>query len=326
MGMLVVLRHHGLGDLLTAQPALRALKRAFPEHDLVSTCPSWLLALAEYLGTADRWIAESQEDINVGDPTRHQDVDKALLRNLLKQIDKCDMLVSMRTPGPELIPIIASLAPNRVVSYRYPELLETIGFPYLDFSDHILLRWRRLLSPLGVDPNDADLEISIETATVDAGATVVHCGAGSPSRCWPAERWVAIIRRLIDDGQRVLLTGSLQEESATIAIAIAADLPTHNLRCHLDSLELARLIAGARLVICTDTGVSHLATATGTPAVTLFGPVPPNWWGPPAGYDRHLTLWNGKTGDNYSFEVDPGLLDISVEQVLVAIGKFENDR
>lgn len=323
---LLVLRHHGLGDLLTAQPTLLALKRAFPTHRLVCTCPSWLLPLAKYLKTADWWLGEAPNTATQAGPTHHQDVDAALLTNVATQIsDGCDLLVSMRTPGLELIPLITALAPRRLVSYHHLALPQTLGFPELDFTDHILKRWRRLLATLEVVPRDEDLVITIEPASEDHGSTIVHVGAGSPSRCWPAERWTEVVRLLMAEGHHVLLTGSGAEEIATAtAVAKAAGLSAEHLRCRLGILNLTRLVKGARLVLCTDTGISHLATATGTPAVTLFGPVPPAWWGPPPGYPRHLTLWSGRTGDNYAAEVNPGLLDISADEVLSAVTRLDH--
>jgi ADP-heptose:LPS heptosyltransferase len=78
------------------------------------------------------------------------------------------------------------------------------------------------------------------------------------------------------------------------------------------------LVATARLVICGDTGVAHVATAYGTPSVLLFGPVPPRLWGPLRG--PHRVLWHGGTGDTFADEPDPGLLRITVEEVLDAVG------
>jgi heptosyltransferase-3 len=48
--------------------------------------------------------------------------------------------------------------------------------------------------------------------------------------------------------------------------------------------ELTALIAGARVYIGPDTAITHLAAATGTPTVALYGPTDPRLWGPwPAG-------------------------------------------
>lgn len=60
---------------------------------------------------------------------------------------------------------------------------------------------------------------------------------------------------------------------------------------HAESLvELARSLAGARLYIGNDSGVSHLAAAVGCPTVVLFGPTDPRVWAPRGG---HVTVVRG---------------------------------
>lgn len=320
---LLVLRHHGLGDLVTAQPALHGLRRAFPEHRLVCTCPSWLLPLADSFGTAEQWVSEiSNFPLDEGansDPSRHQEVDAALLANVLPRVRSADVLVSLRTPGHELVPIVQSLAPRILVSYRTQALAATAGFPELNFTDHIQTRWRRLLDTIGVTVHDEDL-YSLKLAPDQwHGFTVIHVGAGSPSRIWPLDRWVEVVAHLASAGHRVALTGSRAEASMMSEVRQRARLPTGCDHSGTDIMKLVRLVAGARLVVCCDSGVSHLATAFRRPAVTLFGPVPPAWWGPPPGNPQHRTLWTGRTGDNYALAVDPGLLEIGVEDVLSAV-------
>jgi uncharacterized protein YjbJ (UPF0337 family) len=88
-------------------------------------------------------------------------------------------------------------------------------------------------------------------------------------------------------------------------------------------IELAAVVASAGRVLCGDTGVGHLATAFGTPSVLLFGPTPPSEWGPPTGRERHVVLHRGGRGDPHGGEPDPGLLAISVDDVLaVTRGRF----
>jgi ADP-heptose:LPS heptosyltransferase len=85
-------------------------------------------------------------------------------------------------------------------------------------------------------------------------------------------------------------------------------------------LALGRLVAAADRVVCGDTGVAHLATALGTPSVVLFGPTSPALWGPPADRPWHRALWAGTSGDPHGQLPDPGLLAITVDQVLEALG------
>jgi ADP-heptose:LPS heptosyltransferase len=83
-------------------------------------------------------------------------------------------------------------------------------------------------------------------------------------------------------------------------------------------MELAALVAEATLVVCGDTGVGHLATAYDTPSVVLFGPTPPAHWGPPPERPPHRPLWTGRIGDPFGREPDPGLLELSTQDVLAA--------
>jgi ADP-heptose:LPS heptosyltransferase len=71
------------------------------------------------------------------------------------------------------------------------------------------------------------------------------------------------------------------------------------------------------LLICGDTGVAHVATATGTRSVLLFGPTPPDTWGPRDG-SRHVALWAGATGDPHGGDPHEGLLALTPSDVLRA--------
>jgi hypothetical protein len=85
------------------------------------------------------------------------------------------------------------------------------------------------------------------------------------------------------------------------------------------------LVAAARVVLCSDTGVAHLATAYRTPSVVLFGPVGPADWGPPPGRLRHRALWSGRHGDPAADRADPGLLSFTPLDVLRAASSIAGD-
>jgi ADP-heptose:LPS heptosyltransferase len=115
-----------------------------------------------------------------------------------------------------------------------------------------------------------------------------------------------------------LLTGDQDERPAALFVAEAAGVPVDRVVAgRTDVVELAGVVAGARLVLAGDTGVGHLATALGRPSVLLFGPTPPSRWGPPRDA-HHVVLWKGSTGDPHADQPDPGLLEITVDEVLEA--------
>ncbi len=108
-------------------------------------------------------------------------------------------------------------------------------------------------------------------ATFPEGPYVVlHLGAGSPLKYWPAAYWRQVAEAFAHEGFTVVLsTGRGQE-----ALAEAVDPDRRFVRAAgtLDLAELWHLLAGAQLLIAPDTGVVHLAKHTQTPTVALFGP------------------------------------------------------
>jgi ADP-heptose:LPS heptosyltransferase len=148
---------------------------------------------------------------------------------------------------------------------------------------------------------------------------VIHPGAASAARRWPAPRWAAVARALQEAGRHVVVTGSAAERELAGSVARAAGLPDAAvLAGRTDLGTLAAVVAHAGQVLCGDTGVAHLATAFGTPSVVLFGPTPPSEWGPPRDRPQHVALHRGGRGDPHGATTDPGLLDIAVGDVLVA--------
>ena len=76
------------------------------------------------------------------------------------------------------------------------------------------------------------------------------------------------------------------------------------------------VVARAALLVCGDTGIAHLATALGTPSVVLFGPEPPDRWGPPEGGPHVvLTAADRRRGDPFADDPDPALLGVGVDEV-----------
>jgi ADP-heptose:LPS heptosyltransferase len=186
-------------------------------------------------------------------------------------------------------------------------------------DEHEVARWCRLvLDGLPADgpvPSVAGCLPLPPDAGVPAGLTVVHCGAKSAARRWPADRFAAVARALAVSGLDVVVTGGVTERA--IAERIAADSGTRAVT-DLDLAHLISLVGQARLLVCGDTGVAHVASNYRTPSVVLFGPVSPAVWGPPAD-PRHQVLWHGDgRGDPHGPVLDPALARISVDEVLLA--------
>lgn len=156
------------------------------------------------------------------------------------------------------------------------------------------------------------------------GATVIHPGAASAARRWPADRFAAVARAEAEAGRRVVVTGGPSEVALAHAVAAGGRHPNVTVRAGgTDVLDFTALVAVAGRVVCGDTGVAHLATGLGRPSVVLFGPVSPTLWGPPRRRPQHVALWAGRRGDPHGRHVDPGLLEIGVPDVLRALRRLD---
>jgi len=302
---LLVLRALGVGDLLTAVPALAALARAFPDHRRHLAAPPALAPLLELLPGGFTLVAAEP------------------LAALTPSLARPAVGVNLHGRGPQSHRVLLDARPGRFLAFSHPDVSETMGMPRWRPGEHEASRWCRMLQEVGVPADARDLDVpgpSGPAPTAFEGATVIHPGAASPARRWPAERFSAVARAEREAGRRVVITGSPDEIPLAREVAAGAGLEHEAvLAGQTDLAALAGVVAIAGRVVCGDTGVAHLATALGTPSVVLFGPTSPLEWGPPAERPHHRVLWSGTTGDPHGAGADPGLLRLSVEQVLTEL-------
>jgi ADP-heptose:LPS heptosyltransferase len=229
------------------------------------------------------------------------------------------LAVNLHGRGPESHRLLRSARPGRLLGFACPAAGHHDG-PQWRRDEHAVSRWCRLLHWYGIAADAADLALRRPAlGGLPDRATLVHPGAKSPARRWPADRFARVARALTRTGHRVVITGSPAERPLAMRVANLAGLPDGAvLAGNTGAGELAALIAHARLVICGDTGAGHLATAFGTPSVLLFGPAPPSQWGPPPDRPQHRALWKGPRGSAEDGGVHPALAELTVADVLTA--------
>jgi ADP-heptose:LPS heptosyltransferase len=303
----VALRALGLGDLLTAVPALRALQRTWPEATVTVAAPQALAPLVALTGC--------------------ELVDAAPLSPLPATLHGADLLVNLHGRGPQSHRVALLAGPHRLIAFAHDEVRETAGMPQWRAGEHEVARWCRLLQESGVlcEPGALRLHPPPLRAALAPlrGATVIHPGAASPARRWPPDRFAAVARAEAAAGRQVVITGGADERGLARAVAIRAGLPaTAVLAGRTDLRDLAAIVGAAGRVVCGDTGVGHLATALGVPSVLLFGPTSPETWGPRGAAGRHRVLWTGRTGDPHGRTPHAGLLEIEPRDVIAELASL----
>ncbi len=118
----------------------------------------------------------------------------------------------------------------------------------------------------------------LEECGVSRGARAVglHLGASfGSSKYWPAASFAEAASRLRERGLDPILLGSPADVERAAAVSASAGWAIPSLVARDRFSLLPRLLARLACLVSSDTGIAHLASAVGTPTVTIFGPTDP---------------------------------------------------
>ncbi len=338
---ILILKPCCLGDVLLATPLAAALRAAWPESHLawavgahsrpallgnphvdallpLDGCLRADLSARRFLAGARRLRAERFDLVLVPD--------RSPLLGLLALASGAPLRLGLGQ-GWRALPYHRAL-PAPWSPPRHEALL------YLDLAAALGLPPPRPLRPVFVPAAEARRTAAALLAEApgpaEAPFLVVHPGGGiNPgmsllAKRWPAERFAAAAGRLAEQqGARILLLGATGDAAAAAAFRLAlppaAGARLLDLSGRLDLGQAAACIAAGRLYLGNDSGLAHLATAVGTPALVLFGPTDPARYGPLPGCGLALSPPGAAPGQALrGLEGSTAILDLDVDQVAAA--------
>jgi ADP-heptose:LPS heptosyltransferase len=146
--------------------------------------------------------------------------------------------------------------------------------------------------------------------------------APNHKKFWPLERWVELLRQLLDRNSKlqILVTGSPTEAGLTEQLANGCrDRRVLSVARDMGVRRLMALLKQARACISVDSGPAHVAAAVGCPLIVLFGGVWPRLMAP-VSMGSPVKLVSGRP---FAAQVESeaawisshSMLDISVEDV-----------
>jgi len=158
---------------------------------------------------------------------------------------------------------------------------------------------------------------------------------------WPKDWFIFLSQRLVEDGYKILLFGSKEEEELLRKISDKIVPPAITVQ-GLNILKVAALVAGCSLFVANDSGLMHMASALNVPLVALIGPSNPAKIGP-RGENKTaiLTTENDLTCRRFigynaaclglfhnrclskSNGIPDCFADVSIERVIKAVKKIE---
>ena len=171
---------------------------------------------------------------------------------------------------------------------------------------HAIHRYLNLLKHLNVQTSKIEFKIPFGEKEVLRVQTMLRRGGwshGQPivainpvarweTKLWDAGNFSCLTDMLIaDSGSFVVFTGNKPDRKEIAKIRSRMNHPCLDFSGQTDLKELAALYDISTCVVSTDTGPMHLAAATETPVVALFGPTAP-WRTGPFG-EGHQVLRSG---------------------------------
>ena len=288
----LIIKPSALGDVVTALPVLRGLRRTFPEAHV-----SWLLSTAcAALLEGDRQLDEiiHFERRRLGRAWRSPAAGKRLAEFLLRlRRGGFDWVIDLQGLFRSGFFALATGAPVRAGFRSARELAWTFYTRrYRPDRPHTVDRNVGLARALGIDARREDMVLEVPPAGREfAEAFRRKLGAGRsdflafvpPTRwqtkCYPARHWrtvtAALSRRL-----PIALLGTQADRALCAAVASAAGRGAVNLAGRTTIAQMVGLIAEAACVVCSDSAAQHIAQAVGTDVLTLIGPTRPERTGP----------------------------------------------
>jgi len=293
--ILVVRQHDQLGDFLLSTPVLRALRERFPDAHIT-------LVVREYTSAAalhNQYIDDVLVFYEVGYRWNwkrlryfwqrlRKGFDLAIVLNTVSHSLTSDLLAYFsRAPyilGPSF-PVLPGtshnffynlLAPvqndDRHQSEKNLDIVRYLGMSTSDLSENMHLL-----------PQEKEwAKEYLQNAGVAFSRLLVglHPGAGKPGNRWSAANFARVgdyfakqygAEIVLFYGPKELKLAELVQKHIHASVHVIAGL---NLR------RLAAIFSQLNLLICNDTGTTHLAAAVGTPLVAIFGPTDARQWKP----------------------------------------------
>jgi heptosyltransferase-2 len=302
-GKILVVQPSWVGDAVMATPALRAIRELYPRARIAYMMKRYVKPLYTGLPWADQLITyrsgKTEKKAGKG------------LFDLARRLRGAKFDLAILLPNSFQTALVCRMANiPRIVGY------ERDGRGFL-LNDKLLPRKEKgkfvptpivkyymgLAHYLGSQGRDCSLKLFVtESERREAGDVLERCGlprdierpagAGKPplillnpgaqygsAKCWPAEYFVTLADRLVEElGATILISGAPRERRIIEAIGRSMRHAPVDLLSKGSTLgTLKEIVRRCDLMITNDTGPRHIAAAFDVPVVTLFGPTHPEW-------------------------------------------------
>jgi heptosyltransferase-2 len=280
-----------VGDAMMTLPALRELRRLFPDAHITLATRSWANGL--FID------AEFADELQVHEGRG--------LRSFFQQVrawrkGQFDLAILLTNSFASALVAVLARVPVRIgyaSDGRARLLTHAIELPEWRSTKHEIFYYLKIIAGLewlftrqqtflDVQP-DASLEVShvrkdearylLRRQGVDESRSLIALCPGSinsRAKRWPAESYAVLADRCVDTlGAQILLIGSKEELEVARQVADRMHNKPIVLTGQTNIAEVVAVLSIADMLITNDTGPAHVAAALGRPTLVIFGPTNP---------------------------------------------------
>ncbi|MBC8232325.1 glycosyltransferase family 9 protein [bacterium] len=293
---ILILAHHGIGDVLMILPLLKSIRKKYPKAKIIITVKS----------TVEQSILQ---DTRVGDEYLY------LAPSKLSWIERIQLISKLRREGIDLA--ISTYGINKRLSSILFTLISaksTVGFtngririPFdielTPTGEHKVKENLKIAGSLGIKGFNVDNEWQLNSEDIDFAENLFHehgltsdstvigvhpgCGEIEKHKRWPLDHFRNLISIVANYDYPIFTFGGPGEEYLTNYIIKGQKGRLINMAGILSLGQTAALIKKCAIMLGGDSGLIHVATSVKTPVIAIFGPTDPSITGP---YGEHVRI------------------------------------
>jgi len=303
-GAFLAIQLGDIGDVVLTLPALRALRKKFPRNTVVVCVRKKAGELMALCPDVDAVITVDKKKRTLLSAIRYQ---LAFLSSLKSH--RYDLSIDFRTGTRGAITSLMANARTRLgffdaegTVWRNRIFTHLVHREY-QLGTHVADHYFELVRWMGIKPDNPDPVLPVPDPLKKRVRQILHAGGIHPDTpfivlqpfsLWQykelhPDKYVDMANRIASRSNiPILLSGAPNERKRAQKIADRCTGPVINMAGLTTIGELAGLLALASLFIGVDSAGVHIAAATGTPTVSIFGPSAPSSWAPRG--NRHLVI------------------------------------
>jgi len=299
---ILIVRTDRIGDVLLSTPAIKALRENYPHAYIAMMVSPYAKDIIEGNPYLDDVIIYDKDG-------KHKSWRRSIKFSQRLKKKRFDLAVILHpTNRVHLITFFAGI-PRRIGYDRKFGFLLTDRIRHTkQFGEKHELEYNLdLLRYLGIELGDKALYMPIKPESEkwiselfkqqDIKDTdkllAIHPGASCPSKIWPNERFADVADKLMEKyGFKCLVAAGPKDIALANNVIKHMQHPAISLAGKTSVSQLASILKRCQLFISNDSGPVHIASAVGTPVISIFGRsqkgLSPKRWGPVGKRDKIL--------------------------------------